>query len=152
MKVLGAVLAGAMLLAPGAARAESVLARFGEASCYARIYDKSHLAKHPDQNVRMIALSRSSNAVNSGETALTLNFQVRGSGETYSGETICTPSGSGATCFLEGDAGRFSLAAKGGDLRVTVVRISVEGEKDFAEFGADDRVFLLRKAASVRCF
>ena len=132
--------------------AESVLARFGGSACFARIYDRDHLAKHPDQNVRRVALSRSSNAVSAGKTDLTLNFQVRGSDETYSGEAICSPRGSGATCTLEGDAGEFSLAAKGGDLRMTVVRIAVEGEKDFAEFGADDRVFLLRKAASVRCF
>ena len=152
VKVSGAVLAGAVVLASGAARTESVLARFGGSSCFARIYDKAHLARHPDQNVRTIALSRSSAGVSGGKTALILNFKVRQSGETYSGEAICSPRGSDATCTLEGDAGRFSLAAKGDDLSMTVVRVSVEGEKDFAEFGADDRVFLLRKAASVRCF
>jgi hypothetical protein len=147
----GAVLAACLAATPAAARDTAAAAQAG---CYARHYEAAHLAAHPAQRVEAIWLGRTpaSQARPVGHrTDSVLAFGFRLSGRTYSGMAYCR----GERCEIEGDAGSFTLARQGRDMRLAVgSRLSLEGVHDFSPDlarSADDRVFLLHPASPRAC-
>ena len=62
--------------------------------------------------------------------------------------------GEAASCYLEGDGGRFDLGPSGKSLRLTAERIELEGGKGFSPDlakGGDDRVFVLEPSPLATC-
>jgi len=155
-----ACLAGAMISAP--AMAQSLFDRLSGGGgagdpCFARTYDREHLARNPRQRVVTMHLIRErvEVAAENGPRRFTVRvgFRLRGGTETFSTLAICTPVADGAACGGEGDTGSFQIATAGEGLRLTIARLEVEGESgsspDLAR--SDDRVFLLRPAEARAC-
>jgi hypothetical protein len=125
--------------------------------CLARTYDDNHLRRNPRQKVTRIHLRRERVAVpdeNGAERfTVRIGFRLRGDGDVYAVNGICTTNGAAADCTGEGDTGEFRLELRGDDVRVSVERLEVEGARgsspDLA--ASDDRVFLLRPAALSAC-
>lgn len=125
--------------------------------CLGRSYDEGHMRRNPRQKVTRIHLRRERVAVpdeNGAERfTVRIGFRLRGDGDAYSVNGICTTNGAAADCTGEGDTGEFRLELRGDDVRVSVERLEVEGARgsspDLA--ASDDRVFLLRPAALSTC-
>jgi hypothetical protein len=130
-------------------------------ACFTRTYDASHLAKHPRQKVRFIALDMvPENADGRGNSAedfqLGVGVEVKGGKERYLRQAYCKASASAAECFLEADGGRITIKpADGGRLRLEVGSYGLSFEaSDFLQIGADesdDNVFILDRAAVADC-
>ncbi len=125
--------------------------------CLGRTYDEGHMRRNPGQKVTRIHLRRERVAVpdeNGAERfTVRIGFRLRGDGDAYSVNGICTTNGAAADCMGEGDTGEFRLELRGDDVRISVERLEVEGARgsspDLA--ASDDRVFLLRPAALSTC-
>lgn len=125
--------------------------------CFARAYDREHLARNPRQRVVAIHLVRERVEVaaenSSRRFTVRVGFRLRSGTETFSTLAICSPAGDGAACAGEGDTGSFRIAPSADGLRLTIARLEVEGESgsspDLAR--SDDRVFLLRPAPAAAC-
>jgi|CXWK01.1.fsa_nt_gi hypothetical protein len=126
----------------------------GGTPCYARTYDDAHLKAHPKQTVKAVELemerTNPDGIVNTAQNfELGFGVQVTRSDEWYVGLAICKDSGGAIDCFLEGDGGRFQLAAeKDGALKIATgdYGIVLEGAKDVVELSGtegDDKVFLV---------
>ena len=150
------ILAALLLAQPAAAQTlrEAWFSQFS--GCYLRHYDAAHLAKHPVQQVTMMALGpdHTDPASNDGrDLHLRLQFSLR-SGGPYSATAYCGEAGQTLACSIEGDGGEFVLEpARNGALRLSLTGwgIGIEGDRDFAELSADrgdDRVFLLPAASA----
>jgi hypothetical protein len=113
-------------------------------TCYLRQYSADHLKSHPAQQVTAIGLS-----VQPDGRTLDLYVKLRPGPVRAMGTAYCDQDGEGLDCFMEGDAGRFSLTGgAGGALRLSVAPrgISFETEADFITISGtsgDDRVFML---------
>ena len=170
MKRLTPILLLALVAAPASAGTfEDV---FGKTACYVRAYDAAHLAAHPNQQTRRLALSfGKTNQDGSPATAKNFNLYVsakrRGSTQEYEGLAFCEAAGEGFDCQREGDMGSFRLTvAPGGRLKLETNRTTFEGNDFFIiEDGtftierdnkittgkADDSVFLLDPAPAGNC-
>ncbi len=145
---LGATLGA--LLVPTVALGNAIDTFFvGKAECYARSYDKAHLASHPDQRVTDIWLGVGGFQDPAGDATLDFGFRLR-QGSAYSAAAICT----GMVCRIEGDGGSFTLSASGESVRIDIGSFLVlEGEEDFSGDLAisDDTVFVVHRAAASAC-
>lgn len=118
----------------------SFFERYG--TCYARHYDRAHLASHPRQKVTAIYLSHTAQPdPNTKKFVLDFGFVLR-DGEHYSANAYCANN----ACSLEGDGGRFSVSETGDGLKLTVGEfLGLEGRAGWSGdlSKSDDRVFLI---------
>ncbi|MCB6177013.1 hypothetical protein LHP98_02570 [Rhodobacter sp. Har01] len=129
-----------------------------DSSCYLRQYTLSHLASHPAQRVRQIALGPwAPEAGHQRYVALRVAVGLRGTAERFQGVAYCENEADHLFCQMEGDAGSFVLEPRpNGAVRMTLTRagIGFEGNQDFVEISGtsgDDRVFLLPPVAAGAC-
>lgn len=138
-------------------------------ACFTRVYDAGHLAQHPQQNVRTMALLvRANPDVDQPRYELSLGMTFRKSGSHFESSGDCgsihdtsTVGGSSATahCGVDCDGGQLDVAMKDDkSVQVTIpagVRIWRAGSDDDRDqsrrFGRDDKVFHLEKAALIEC-
>ena len=143
--------------APAAAAPDLISALTSPGACFTRVYDAAHLAAHPNQTVTHFSLGDPGENWRATQSAdhfnLAFSFQITAGADVYSGVAICQPAEGRVNCDVEGDGGNFALAADGDGLRVTVTRLQAEGANDFSPdlAEADNRVMLLRRAASGAC-
>src|SRR5262245_42418138 len=92
-----------LFLATGAAHAET-----NALGCFVRMYDKAHLAKHPDQLVTAVKLHiRKWKEEKYFEFAL--KVKVRGRNETLHTGGLCHKGKSGLSCSVECDGGGINV-------------------------------------------
>jgi hypothetical protein len=163
MRRLRPILTAGLLFAAGAASAaEHPLKSFfpGTDTCFSRVYDKQHLAKHPKQRVSSIQIVHPfPYATSPGriDYRMALRFKLKGKRGDYGPISVyCEAIADGtASCFIEGDGGRLKLSKGANDtLVVTVERLELEGEFDVSPDlakGGDDRVLVLRRAPMSAC-
>lgn len=130
------------------------------APCYARSYDKDHLAKHPKQKIEVIEIDMTKeNADGKPNTPdafeLGMGLKPKGGKGWYGGSGYCKTEGDGFVCFLEADGGTFTLkpeGEKGLKLTTGETGISMEGDDFFTAGGkeSDDKVFVL-SLSSTEC-
>jgi hypothetical protein len=143
-----------LLLMPSLAAAQENVAdtHFRRNFCWERVYDRAHLASHPEQRVTRFALGREplGEPVAPGETVMTVEVGLLGEGETLVATGYCDPDGQRLLCGLEGDSGNYAIEAQGADQVLVTVGdrgMSFEGDSGFHELRpdqGDDRAFLLR--------
>jgi hypothetical protein len=146
------IIAAIVLLATPAGAAERV------AGCFARAYDRAHLAKHPDQIITAVKLLIK-NADSSYYTHyFSLQFKVRGKNESLRTEGSCREDGPVLKCSVECDGGGVNVVHRARDVMMYLDRISVaacgkdiieEGEE--LKGGKDDRDFRLDRVADREC-
>jgi hypothetical protein len=125
--------------------------------CFARVYDKAHLAKHPDQRITAVKLhihrpppEYSSN----GFYWFLVQFRVRGRDETLHSGGGCHEEASGLKCWVDCDGGGVNVAAHGDHVMMYLQAITVTtcGDKEEELTGGkDDRVFRLDRADQRVC-
>ena len=130
--------------------------RGGAWPCYARTYDKAHLAAHPDQQVRQFftTANAAEGRDDDGAFYLAFGFVLRELDERFSSEARCTPRGDGAACQTEGDGGSFTLAPRPDGVLIEVNDfLAVEGPETFSPDLAesDDRAFRLYPSEAGAC-
>jgi hypothetical protein len=123
-------------------------------SCYARAYTADHLARHPDQRVTAMRLAPAPRQPTDSWPPVRLRVDLRGAGGgAAEALAYCENLADALYCVLEGDAGAFSLVARGdrkdGAILLSVLRdgIALETASDLVLLEADrgdDRTFLLR--------
>jgi hypothetical protein len=142
----------ALFLATRAAHTETNA--FG---CFARVYDKAHLAKHPDQLVTAVKLHiKKWKDEKSFEFAL--KVKVRGRSETLHTGGLCHKGESGLSCSVECDGGSIKVVPRSDHAMMYVERIRmatcdsdyVDGGEDLSG-GKDDRVFRLNRVDKREC-
>ena len=127
-----------------------------DASCYLRHYDRTHLAGHPQQRVRDIAIGPASGSFESDVLRLTVQIMLRDVEQIFPGTARCENSGGSLSCEMDGKAGWFTLTPRPkGAVRLDVGRgglvlqdrgfIYVSGEL------GDDRQFLLPPVPADSC-
>ena len=124
----------------------------GKAGCYARSYNASHLAKHPEQLVTNLAIVADASMADP-MLGLWIGADLRGDiAGHYEGYAYCETAGGSLSCGMEGDAGSFTVSSdKDGNILIEVGRygMSFEGAVDFITLKADrgdDRSFILNPA------
>ena len=150
-KILPVLILG--LLAGQALAVSPIEAMFpGKAGCYARSYNASHLAKHPEQFVTDLAIIADA-SIADPMLGLWIGADLRGDiAGHYEGYAYCESNGGSLSCGMEGDAGNFTLTPdKDGKILLEVGRygMSFEGDVDFITLKADrgdDRSFVLNPA------
>ena len=170
-------LIAAALLASGARAAESdFVARFMGAppgktktyACFNRVYDPAHLAAHPQQNVKTMALlavadpeDADSIDLRIGVTFRTRNGKLETEGSCFTGHVEGEPAdASGLHCSVACDGGAFELSLRtDGAIGLGIpegARLWKPGSDDpggnvHGAFGPDDKVFRLDRAALREC-
>jgi hypothetical protein len=97
-----------------------------KSGCFARVYDKTHLAKHPDQLVTAAQLHIYPAPRDTGYAHwFKLRFQMRGRVETLQTEGYCTKEGPALNCHVEGDGGGVQVEHRAGNVRMSLDRITV---------------------------
>ena len=119
--------------------------------CFARVYDRAHLASHPDQIITTVRLSikkpdlRSSYAYD-----FALSARVRGRDVPLNTGGLCVRELGGVKCTVECDGGGVDIKPHAGHAMMYLDRIRVakcgeelfEGGEELSG-GKDDRVFRL---------
>lgn len=153
----GLALAAVLLAVPAQANSPREEVFGNRSACYVRSYSLTHLATHPDQRVRWIALSARPEESDDRSQAVTLSLRLRGGDEIYRSTAYCATAGGQLDCLMEGDAGAFSLApAPDGAVLIRVAQrgMAFEGSRDIVEIsgnGGDDKSFLLPAAPASSC-
>jgi hypothetical protein len=161
-KIVFAAVTGCLLAgcpgAPARSPAPGLVERLtASGACYSRVYDAAHLSAHPRQTVTRFFLGDPGDAWRAtqspGHFNVAFGFQIVDRQDIYAGVGICEPSGTGASCDVEGDGGSFTIEPTGEDLRIVAARIQVEGPSDFSPdlAFADNRVMLLRRGQAREC-
>lgn len=127
-----------------------------DGACYLRFYDKAHLAQHPDQLVKEIAVGPEPSSMKAGQLVLRVAVSLRGNPEQFRGYAYCDNTGGTLSCGLEGDAGWFQMqpTAKGALLMVGRDGIGFEGDSGFVELGggrSDDESFAMPRVPADSC-
>jgi hypothetical protein len=148
----------ALLLVTGAAHAETNVR-----GCFVRVYDRAHLAKHPDQLVTAVKLHIKKPDPDAGAPEVrfhwfTLKAKVRGRDEILHTSGICTEGKFGLTCSVECDGGGIDVAPRGNHAMMYLKSIrmftcdqeSPDGGEDLSG-GKDDRVFRLNRVNERAC-
>jgi hypothetical protein len=81
----------------------------GVRGCFARVYDKTHLAQHPDQIVTVIILKIYRGPSDSTSDWFSIRIQKRGEVKALHNEGYCETDGVGAKCYIECDGGGFRI-------------------------------------------
>jgi hypothetical protein len=127
--------------------------------CYSRIYDNTHLGKHPDQTVSAMRIALSGAE---GLSHFDLSVQFRGDNDKWQWRTYgaCLRFGPGMTCveILDGcdtsESNHFYIAQSPNTLSLYPNRINlhrgdwrVSSDKRILNEGKDDKIFRLDKTA-----
>lgn len=129
----------------------------GDQGCYLRHYTAAHLADHPDQMVREIALGPEPAETDARFLALRLAVSLRGSDDHLTATAYCENTGGDLSCQLEGDGGWFTLSpGKNGALRLSIPTepLGFETATGFVTFGgeaSDDRLLALHPVPADSC-
>ena len=138
-------------------------------ACFSRVYDTTHLAQHPRQNVRtMLLLVKADSDDNQPRYELRLGVTFRKSGARFDSAGDCGSihdtsdvggSAAVAHCGVDCDGGSIDVAIK--DAKSVLVsiphgariwRAGSDNDSDQAKrFGADDKVFRLDKVGLTEC-
>lgn len=130
---------------------------FKTGGCFVRDYTATHLADHPQQQVRYIALSPSLLPELENIRVLNVFVALRDNDYYYHAVANCAADGQHLHCQMDGDAGTFTLEpARKGGLRLTVGPNDMEfkGNAPSVSLQAnsgDDRVFLLPNVDASIC-
>lgn len=156
-----ATIAAVILAAPAASAADSFYATYiaergGVVPCYARTYDREHLAAHPKQKVvHFFATHSEAEHLKPPKSFdLSFGFRLKDSTDSFASEAGCAAKGDGAVCSVEGDGGQFRLTPRPDGLLVTVVeRLQVEGMESFSPdlADSDDRDLRLYLSPASEC-
>ena len=141
----------------------------GQSMCYSRIYDRAHLANHPDQLITTMILEIKAKIPPRHREPNTLyrdfdfriGLKMRGNNRLIVSGDNCDWSADRMTvhCSIACDMGQFDLstARQPGSLMLTLDRLAFEGpcgENDITEVkaGKDDKIFRLDRASADVCF
>jgi hypothetical protein len=162
-----AALAAATLPASAAAAGDATI--FGKVpangklyACYTRRYDKTHLAGHPKQNTRDMALFVNAADEDDSQYVLTLGVHFRKSPKLFQVSGGCSRSDDGKGtlhCGVECDGGQIDVSVKN---EKSVLVAIPDGARTWdpesdddppanARFGADDKLFRLDRADLKDC-
>jgi Bacterial SH3 domain len=119
---------------------------------YARVYDASHLARHPDQLVKEVNLSIKRASSKGYSHDFTLSIRLRGRNDVLKTEGPCHGEGSGLSCLVECDGGGIRVEPRGNYVMMYLDRIRVaacgesviDGGEEISG-GKDDKVFRLNR-------
>jgi len=158
MKQLARCLYASMICVTGLAASADTL-RAADPSCYLRLYDGQHLARHPNQKVTRIMLAVDPDNLGGQKPRFgsMLRLNVQGVTEIFSGAAYCSGERGQLVCRIEGDGGTFSIKPGSNDsLTIDVVGdgLRFEGNSGFAEVGgrvSDDNRFILSRVEFERC-
>jgi hypothetical protein len=148
-------------------RALLILGAFGAAAdagmadsvrgCFVRVYDRAHLARHPDQVVTAVKLLVKQ-AERGSQYDFFLHIKVRGRNEVLKTAGLCQTGGPRVHCFVECDGGGIDVNPRPGYVMMYLDRIRMaECGKDNVEDGEeisggkDDREFRLDRVDEVMC-
>jgi hypothetical protein len=142
----------AIIVAIPAARAETML------GCFVRIYDRTHLAEHPDQIVRVVKLSITKAAGHHYDYNFSLQMQLRGRNKILETAGGCHSERAGIKCSVECDGGSVYVVPHAGHAMMFLDRIRmaecgksfIEGGEDVTG-GKDDREFRLDRTDDLVC-
>jgi len=149
----------ALFLATGTAHTETNVR-----GCFVRVYDRAHLAKHPDQLVMAVKLHIKKPEVKEPDSSykgyhwFTLKVKVRGRDETLHTSGICSESALGLSCTIDCDGGGIDVVPRGDHAMMYLKRIRMftcdqeppDGGEDLSG-GKDDRVFRLNRVNERAC-
>src|SRR5262249_12401176 len=145
----------ALFLATGTAHTETNVR-----GCFVRVYDKAHLAKHPDQLVTAAKLHIFAPPQEPGYAPhwFTLRAKVRGSDKTLHTSGGCIKNALGLRCWVDCDGGGVDVAPRGDHVMMYLERIRMftcdqeplERGEDLSG-GKDDRVFRLNRVDEREC-
>lgn len=142
---------------PAAAEAVRWVMFPSDGACYLRQYSRDHLAANQNQMVTQIAIGPEYGQAEAAVLVLRVAVYVRGSDEQFRGSAYCDTRGGSLSCWLEGDAGQFSLTpAKNGAIKLQVGTspLLFEGKRGYLGFGAeasDDNTFLIPRVPADAC-
>lgn len=127
-----------------------------DATCYLRHYTDAHLASHPDQLVREIAIGPEPGSFEADVLVLRVAVWLRGTSGRMMAYGYCENTGGALSCGLEGDAGWLMVEPTAKGARVTVGRdgMALEGDSGFVTLGgghSDDAVFALPRVPADSC-
>ena len=151
----------ALFLATGTAHTETDVL-----GCFARTYDRAHLARHPDQLITAVKLRIYKPPENEAQYWFGAQFKVRGRSKPLNTGGACYDVNeldergftSGVYCFVECDGGGVNVVPHAGGAMMYLKRIRVaecgqdviDGGDELTE-GKDDRVFRLDRANAAAC-
>ena len=143
----------ALFLATGAVRAETNVR-----GCFVRVYDKAHLAKHPDQIVTAVKLHIKKWDDDESYFEYALKVKIRGRNETLHTGGLCREGTSGLRCWVECDGGGINVTPHSNYVIMYLERISmatcdkdpIDGGEELSG-GKDDRVFRLNRVNERAC-
>ncbi len=159
-KQIALALLAAALPAGGASAAgfydRYVLGPDGIPPCYARVYDRDHLAGHPRQKVTHFFVTYGEDDTGRPPKSfdMAFGFLLKGSRDVFTGLARCMVKGDGAACLVEGDGGAFTLTPRPDGLLVSVNgRLEIEGVDSFSPdlHESDDRDFRLYASTAELC-
>lgn len=109
--------------------------------CFARTYDRAHLAQHPDQLITAVKLRIyvPPSPSLSGYHWFTARFKLRGRSKTLHAEGVCHHEASGLRCNVECDGGGVDLTprADGATMRLDRIRVITCDKIDDMESGEE---------------
>jgi hypothetical protein len=143
----------ALFLATGAVRAETNVL-----GCFVRVYDKAHLAKHPDQIVTAVKLHIKKWDDDESYFEYALKVKIRGRNETLHTGGLCREGTSGLRCWVECDGGGINVTPHSNHVIMYLERIRmatcdkdpIDGGEELSG-GKDDRVFRLNRVNERAC-
>ena len=135
--------------------------------CWTRIYDATHLAKHPGQKVTALTLSIEerdpSGDKDPGKYRATITAKMRNAGDTYTNldGARCSEASGSLSCVTDGFyVGQFSLepaaknmkiALKGGDHLALVPGVDLDAFVELSPDNPEHALFLLQLAPAKTC-
>jgi hypothetical protein len=128
--------------------------------CFTRTYDRSHLARYPDQLITAVKLHvHRAPPENLSKYWLLAQFRLRGRDETLRTSGICDEKALGLHCFVECDGGGLDVVPRPRDAMMYLDRINVaacgedyvNGAGQELTGGKDDRVFRLDRVDDAAC-
>ncbi|MDR3376241.1 MAG: hypothetical protein P4L98_21165 [Ancalomicrobiaceae bacterium] len=165
---LGAVILAASFASPG--HAETPAAPLGLVdgkpapyACFTRHYDAAHLASHPKQNVKDMAVLIAAYADQQPDFpqwTIIVSVHFRGHAQRFAVSGSCSlghDPGQLLACGVDCDGGRIGIRQKGSDeLLLDIPEGARVGNEDevvpkTARFGSDDKTFLLNRVSARDC-
>jgi hypothetical protein len=122
--------------------------------CFVRDYDADHLAKHPQQAVRRIAVTKPRRAAGDDRDPVSpeLIFRVQlKNGQRFEGKSFCAPESYAYACPAKESDLEFHLLRAGDDHITVRDRRSALPALFKTRLGADDKSFRLRAAPAEAC-
>lgn len=123
-------------------------------ACFSRHYGDAHLAAHPRQNVtRMRALAYRQPGTSNSVVNITVRFRNGTEEQQFPGE--CRAASGGLSCNVECDGGSYSVTLRDGKSVLVDLAAGIgacDGDlPQGQDFGTDDKVFRLDRAALANC-